>query len=190
MTKTRVEIRCPKCFRQYSLQLDLEKLKRLRRRAQCGRCGEAFDVGERLAAERAGGEGRRGSRRPTRRPPNPRASDSAAERGRPRRTSADEWRPSPTPIERRSGEALGVRERETAAPPPRSSEPRGLGGLSEPPMELTDDDLLPLAAAPPPPPAPSRPSWGELAQVDLSALGDDEPPEVRALATLIGAPDG
>lgn len=180
MTKTRVEIRCPKCFRQYSLQLDLEKLKRLRRRAQCGRCGESFDVGERLAAERAGGEQRRGSRRPTRRPP-----PTESEPAQPRRTSAAEWRPAPTPIQRRSSSgALGSDDVSTASPP-RPSEPEG---LSEPPMELTDDDLFEVpAAAPPPPPVEALPSWGELAPVDLSALTDEEePPEAQALLTLIG----
>ncbi|MEC7523252.1 MAG: hypothetical protein VYE22_25455 [Myxococcota bacterium] len=173
MTKTRVEIRCPKCFRQYSLELDLEKLKRLRRRAQCGRCGESFDVGERLAAERAGVEAGRTSRRPTRRPP---PGDDG-----PRRTSADEWRPVPTPIERRSDAALDAfREASTRPPPAPAAETP-----SEPPVELSDDDLLSLAP-PPPPPAPPAPSWGELATVDLAALQTDEPPEVEALMLLIG----
>lgn len=107
---------CPKCFRRYVLKLDLEKLKRLRQRAQCGRCGESFDIGERLAAKGTGGADElRRSRRPARisaarsdQPPAGREPppETAPPRG-PKKSamsdveadmSADGWMAAPTPL--------------------------------------------------------------------------------------------
>ncbi|MDB4967631.1 MAG: hypothetical protein JWN44_3320 [Myxococcales bacterium] len=45
-----VTISCPHCRRQYTMKVDPERLQRLKMRATCGRCGNSFDVGSRIAA--------------------------------------------------------------------------------------------------------------------------------------------
>ena len=47
---TEVTITCPHCRRQYPMKIDPERLQRLKTRATCGRCGNAFDVAARVAA--------------------------------------------------------------------------------------------------------------------------------------------
>src|SRR5439155_5761468 len=47
---TDVTISCPHCRRQYTMKVDPERLQRLKMRATCGRCGNSFDVGSRIAA--------------------------------------------------------------------------------------------------------------------------------------------
>jgi hypothetical protein len=47
---TDVNISCPHCRRQYTMKVDPERLQRLKMRATCGRCGNSFDVGSRIAA--------------------------------------------------------------------------------------------------------------------------------------------
>jgi hypothetical protein len=50
---TEVIISCPHCRRQYPIKVDPERLQRLKTRATCGRCGNAFDVAARVAAAAA-----------------------------------------------------------------------------------------------------------------------------------------
>ncbi len=48
MSTADVTISCPHCRRQYKLKIDPERLKRLKTRATCRRCGNTFDVASRV----------------------------------------------------------------------------------------------------------------------------------------------
>ena len=45
---TTTTISCPYCRRQYTMNLDLESLSRVKKRAKCTRCGKIFDLALRL----------------------------------------------------------------------------------------------------------------------------------------------
>ena len=47
---TEMTLSCPHCGRHYKMKIDPERLKRLKTRATCGRCGKTFDVASRVAA--------------------------------------------------------------------------------------------------------------------------------------------
>jgi hypothetical protein len=69
---TDVTISCPHCRRQYPMKVDFDRLQRLKTRATCGRCGNAFDVAARVAAATAA------HNNPPARPADPRVSPSPA----------------------------------------------------------------------------------------------------------------
>ncbi|HEX8953191.1 MAG TPA: hypothetical protein VF945_15155, partial [Polyangia bacterium] len=45
---TDLTISCPHCRRTYTMRVDPERLKRLKTRATCGRCGNTFDAASRI----------------------------------------------------------------------------------------------------------------------------------------------
>lgn len=48
MSGAEVTISCPHCLRTYTMKIDPERLKRLKTRATCGRCGNTFDAASRI----------------------------------------------------------------------------------------------------------------------------------------------
>ncbi len=179
MSRQNVEVSCPKCFRRYSLSLDVEKLRRLRQRAQCGRCGERFDVGERLAAERPGG-----ATEPPRRAAR-RTRPSTSGPGLPRPPAAPKPPPPPAiPPPKVTPQRVAKPDRTTPPSPHRLAPKPPLAG----PRPATKWHAAPT----PPPPRPDVPSQAITEPPDdddlTAPFEPTEPPSLVATAVDVPAP--